>query len=252
MDFYESTSYTILGLSLGLYITGILTIYRLFNNINKVPLLISWALTCLMISSCLSMTENYWNPDITTTIVFIDASLYPQAVLISFWLYFKRLDQFYMGHKISLVMKIMAILTCLVLLGDVIVYILQVYGVDDGLNGFYYNIYTGIEFLYYLILESFLFTLLMKNIKKLMIGDILIHMALVPMIFCALICVDCVMSFLSFFQLTDFSNLFYAIPFFLRLHAAISFYAGLKDTHEIYQKSLESINFESPIKSGYL
>eukprot|EP00834_Sanchytrium_tribonematis_P006380 NODE_464_length_7114_cov_0.303350.p3 type:complete len:261 gc:universal NODE_464_length_7114_cov_0.303350:5947-6729(+) len=226
----ENVSFVIYGVSIALFMTGVMNIFKLFTRIHKIPILIGWGFSSLLISGTISMIENIWAPWLSKTLVFVDGAVYPQAILISFWLYYKRLTQFFSNQLVLRIIKMLAILTTLFVIGDVAIYILETYGVSDGHHSFYYDLFPAIEFLYYLIQEAILLGLLLKNIDLLMTAESHMYMLVVYIIFMALFVTDILMAFLSFYQ-PKLSNLFYVIPFYLRLHSAICFYSGLKETH---------------------
>ena len=253
--FYDKLSHFTLGLSFALFITGAINLSRLFKRFNKVPILLFWGLTCLLISSTLTMFCQYWLSRSYPIITVVDCLFYPQAVFISFWLYMKRLQTFYLKSALKIIIKTAAVTTILVVLGDATVFLLQVYGVGDAADDNFYNSYVGFEFIYYLLQELFLFILLMKNVPSLIDLSKSRYRLLLFLTFGILVTSDCINITMYYLQLDiNFANMFYLISFFLRLNSVILYYDALKEStvdaatenEEIIETKLGTMSGNSP------
>ena len=246
--FYDKLTHFTLGLGLALYFSGTMNLTRLFKRFNKVPILIFWGLTCLLISNIIWLLFAYWLNEPYPILIVLECIFYPQAVFISFWLYIKRLQIFYLKSGFRVAIRAAVVATILVELGDVIVYICQAYGVGNGAYGSFYNGYTGFEFIYYLVLELFLFVLLMKNVPSLIDLTKSRYRRLLFLTFGILVTSDVVNIYSFYLQ----SFLIFAyISFFLRLNSAILYYDALKEsTIEVASDHREMIEAKLSTLSG--
>ena len=245
--FYDKMSHFTLGIGVALFISGIINLSRLFKRFNKVPILIFWGLACLLISNILWMLFEYWLSEPYPLIIVVISILYPQAIFISFWLYLKRLQIFYLKSSLRVVIRAVVYITVLIELGDTIVYICQAYGV--GSTSFY-SFYIGFEFIYYLVVELFLFILLMQNVPSLIDLSRSRYRLILFVTFGILVTSDVANICMYYLQ----SYLIFAfISFFLRLNSVILYYDALKestveaasDNREIIEAKLNTLSGNS-------